>query len=310
MTSQEFESKYKVLKQIAGGAGRSYTAQERPSGRAVLVHVFESLAAGEEVGSLVERLPPRDRARVLETLTVDESLVFVTQVLEGFRSFEGWLGSRAVGATDPLARPAPPAHPPADQGSAGGEFTELFRSPERPSPAQEPGPGKLPPEKTPAGFTDLFSAPPARPPSPPRQPISVPPVRVVDLRLPKPQLAGEDREPAPPPLRPNLGGATQPPATPMAPPAPRALGDQVIAAPDPRPVSPPPRPAWSGPSDFTRQLERGPHLGSDAPPVLVPLEPPDPPAGKKTPIWPLLLATNLISMLVTGLIVYFAFGRD
>jgi hypothetical protein len=211
-----------------------------------------------------------------------------------------------LGATDPLGRPA---HHPVDQVSAGGDFTDLFRPPERPQPAaKEPEPVEMP-EKTPGGFTDLFSAPPVRPPSPSRPPIpSIPPVRVVDLRLPKPQLS-VDREPAPPPLRPNLGGETQSPATPMTPPAPRVPGDQIIAAPDTRPVSPPPRPAWSGPSDFTRQLERGPHLGTDAPPVLLPPEPPDPPEPRKTPLWPLLLATSLISMLVTGLIVYFVFGR-
>jgi hypothetical protein len=305
MTSQEFESNYKVLKQIAGGAGRSYTAQQLPSGRAVLVHVFESAAAGEEAGSLIERLPPRDRAKVLDSLTVDESLVFVTQVLEGFQSFEGWLRGRALGATDPLARPA---HPKA-QGSAGGEFTELFRPPERPQPtANESEPVEIPPEKAPGGFTELFSAPPVRPGAAPRPPVpSAPPVRVVELRLPTPKQA-VDREPAPPPLRPNLAGGTQPSAPPVAPPAPRVPGDQIIAAPDLQPVSPP-SPAWSGPSDFTRQLERGPHLGADVPPVLSPPEPSDQPDARKVSVLPLLLATNVITMLVTGLIVYFAFGR-
>ena len=306
MTSQEFESNYKVLKQIAGGAGRSYTAQQRPSGRAVLVHVFDSAAAGEEAGSLIERLPPRDRVKVLDSLTVDESLVFVTQVLEGFQSFEGWLRGRAVGATAPSARPA---HPP-DEGSAGGEFTELFRPPEQPQPtAKEPESLETPPAKAPGGFTDLFSAPPVRPPAAPHPPIPrAPPVRVVDLRLPAPRQS-VDREPAPPPLRPNLAGGTQPPATPLVPPAPRVPGEQIIAAPESQPVPPPPSPAWSGPSDFTRQLERGPHPETDAPPALPPPEPSDPPGAGKESVLPLLLATNLISMLVTGLIVYFAFGR-
>jgi hypothetical protein len=304
MTSQEFESNYKVLKQIAGGAGRSYTAQQLPSGRAVLVHVFESAAAGEEAGSLIERLPPRDRSKVLDSLTVDESLVFVTQVLEGFQSFEGWLRGRALGATDPLARPA---HPRV-QGSAGGEFTELFRPPERPQPtANESEPVQKPPEKASGGFTELFSAPPARPSAAPRPPIpSAPPVRVVELRLPTPKSV--DREPAPPPLRPNLAGGTEPSALPVPPPAPRVPGEQIIAAADPQPVSPP-SPAWSGPSDFTRQLERGPHLGADVPPVLSPPEPSDQSEARKVSVLPLLLATNLITMLVTGLIVYFAFRR-
>jgi hypothetical protein len=85
-------------------------------------------------------------------------------------------------------------------------------------------------------------------------------------------------------------------------------GDQIIAAPDLQPVSPP-SPAWSGPSDFTRQLERGPHLGTDAPPALPLPDPSDQPDAGKASVLPLLLATNVITMLVTGLIVYFAFGR-
>jgi hypothetical protein len=302
MTSQEFEAKYKVLKQIAGGAGQSFTAQHRSSGRAVLVHVLAA-AAGEEVASLVERLPPRDRAKVLDSLVVDDSPVFVTQVLEGFQTFEGWLRGRAASATGPTAGPAEAPPPP----MGGGGFTELFRPPDRPQPSVAPP--EAPPDEAPSAFTALFraaerAAPSPEPPRPPSP--SVPPLRVVGLRLPKPHQQA-DHEPAPPPLRPNLSGDAPPPATPLAPPQSRAPGQPIIMAPDSHPVSPPPRPAWSGPSDFTRQLERGPQLGSDVPAVLVPPEPPAPPNAPKHSMWLLLLATNLISMLVAGLIVYFVF---
>jgi hypothetical protein len=43
--------------------------------------------------------------------------------------------------------------------------------------------------------------------------------------------------------------------------------------------------------------------------VLSPPEPSDQPDARKVSVLPLLLATNVITMLVTGLIVYFAFGR-
>jgi hypothetical protein len=67
---------------------------------------------------------------------------------------------------------------------------------------------------------------------------------------------------------------------------------------------------WAGPSDFTRQLERGPHLGDDAPPVLEPPAPPDLAPQQRGSMVPLLIATNLISVLLTALIVYFAVCRD
>jgi hypothetical protein len=67
-----------------------------------------------------------------------------------------------------------------------------------------------------------------------------------------------------------------------------------------------PPPIWSGPSEFTRQLERSPAISSVVPAVqAAELEPPP----EKKSYVPLLLALNLIVIIATGLIVYFALRR-
>src|SRR5688572_28027662 len=67
MTSDEFKSRYRLLKQMAVNEGLSYTGEHVPSGRAVLVHMLEEdrLGGAEGLRALLERLAPRDRARVL-----------------------------------------------------------------------------------------------------------------------------------------------------------------------------------------------------------------------------------------------------
>ncbi|MGH7528248.1 MAG: hypothetical protein ACREMX_16265, partial [Gemmatimonadales bacterium] len=140
MTRDEFYSKYRLLKQIEGEAGPSYTAQHRTSGRAVQVHFLARDAVADEaaLGALLERLSPRYRAKVLETMTVDGSLVVVTEFLEGSATFEGWLRSGAA-ATNPMAQSAGPPSPPA----RAGEFTQLFQASEGP-PAPPPASGAPP----------------------------------------------------------------------------------------------------------------------------------------------------------------------
>jgi hypothetical protein len=69
-------------------------------------------------------------------------------------------------------------------------------------------------------------------------------------------------------------------------------------------MAPVPQPIWNGPSEFTRQLERRPGLSSELP-TVVPAPEPERPPEKKSYI-PLLLALNLIVIIATGLILYFA----
>jgi hypothetical protein len=358
MTSEEFDSSYRVLKQIVGGRCRTFTAEQRATGRAVLVHFVDQVASGggAAVHELIEQLAPRDRAKVLETMTVGGSLVFVTEVLEGFETFEGWLRSKNAPRSDPVPpiTPVPPIAPASASPGLHGEFTQLFRQSGEPPPAPRATPpfearGGIAPQPAPeadsvssappsgGGLTDLFRAPPgplAAPPAdpvapsprpdplapPPRhEPVAPPPLRVVGLRFgsapeglplpPKPNFGGAF-EPKPSfggtfEPKPNFGGTSEPP--PPAPVEPRLPQNLFPADAGPPPMPPVPQPIWNGPSEFTRQLERRPDLSAEAPAVVPALEP-DRPPEKKSYV-PLLLALNLIVIVATGLIVYFALKR-
>lgn len=352
MTSEEFDSKYRLLKQIAGGRWRTFTAEQQSSGRAVLAHFVDQVALGGEasLSALIEQLNSRDRSQVLESMAVGGSLVCVTEVLERFESFESWLRSKSASSPEP----APPAPAP----RAGlGEFTQLFRGrPEGLPPSPQPGPTPfqsigsesalapepakpLPPKPAGAGFTDLFRAPPAPLPTPPPAPRPVPPPPGLDSVLPPPRLDSVLPPPrldpssspprqdsvAPPPLRmvglrfgsqpegpprppkPNFGGTFEPAPAAPTPVEPRLPQELFPAHPGPAPLPAAPPPIWSGPSEFTRQLERSPAI-SAAVPAAVPAAEPDLPPEKKSYV-PLLLALNLIVIVATGLIVYFALRR-
>jgi hypothetical protein len=341
MTSEEFDSKYRLLKQIAGGRWRTFTAEQRSSGRAVLAHFVDQVAWGGEASlfPLIEQLNPRDRSKVLETMTVGGSLVCLTDVLDGFESFESWLRSRSAASPEPAPPAAPAPAPPAGL----GEFTQLFRGhseelPPSPPPAPEPAkPRSVEPAS--AGFTDLFRAPPAPLPTPPPAPRPVSPPPGLDSALPPPRLDSVLPPPrldsalppprqdpaAPPPLRvvglrfgsqvegpprppkPNFDGTFEPPPAAPVPVEPRLPNElfPIDQGPAPMPAVPPP--IWSGPSEFTRQMERSPSISAVVP-AAVPASEPEPPPEKKSYV-PLLLALNLIVIVATGLIVYFALRR-
>lgn len=354
MTTDEFNTRYTLLKQIAHGTSRSFTAQERASGRAVLAHFFteDGTPPGSAVAGLVERLAPSDRSKVLEILAVNLSTVVVTQVLEDFRGFERWLQGRS-------GNPSPPDPvPPPQRPSPAGEFTRLFEQPAGPSPAQPvpmpaqhvPMPAQHVPRPAPAAgpqgsFTELFKSPsegrtPPRPGSTP----GAPPVEILSVRLPlgerppprppapEPSWPASFDPPKPAPLQspflqspvlqrpalqspmlqgPILGGPESPPR-PVLPGAPRLPppGEAIVKAP-PREVLPPPSPlpGWGGESDYTRQL-RGISTPADPiPPVTPPVPAPEVPAGQSRSLVPLLLVLNIVVIIATGLIVYFALKR-
>jgi hypothetical protein len=350
MTSDEFNSRYRLLKQMAVKEGESYTAEHVPSGRAVLVHMLKEdrLGGAEGLRALIEHLAPRDRARVLDTFTVDGSLVVVTQFLERFEGLEPWLRARATGET-----PAPsPSDSPRD---AHGEFTRLFRSSEdtsapgidHPSPASDQpvrrasGPG--------SNFTDLFRAP-VPPPEQTAQGPTIPPVRMVGLRLPLPSEPGPPApplrppDPQPPPILPKLtpnfetsaGPGPEvagwpslhpPEPQPGAPPLPKlspnfesssgpppevggwpGADEVVIRAGDPG-RSPTPQPSWGGPSEYTRVFGSVPHASAEPQqPVSAGVAPEEMPDRKRSYL-PLLLVLNLLFILATGLVLYFVLRR-
>jgi hypothetical protein len=330
MTSDEFGSRYKLLKQMVVKEGRSYTAEHLASGRAVLVHIVEESRVGGNSGlqAMLQQLSSRERSRVLDTMTVEGALVVVTQFLHGFEGFESWLRARVE---EPVTPPAP-ASPPTEE--VHGEFTRLFRSAgENPGPSSGPTHGTFgaPPAPPPAGvapsgseFTDLFRAP-GRPASQPPDPAStIPPVRMVGVRLPMPPS-----EPAP---GPRLPPPQLDPAAPVPPPkltpnfdssgtpdSPSALAgwprqdEVVIRAPDPGPAPlPPPSPSWGAPSEYTQLFGSPPApTGELALPtdLAAPPEATEEKPERKRSYIPLFVILNVVFILATGLVVYFALRR-
>ena len=308
MKSEEFGVRYRLLKVLSDGPVRSYTAEQRGSGRVVLVHVVEDALSdlSVELSDLVRRLEPADRAKVLEVVTVGPSVAFVTQVIPGNQGFEEWVRAKAATARPPREMPARPAPPP-------GEFTAMFKSPEA-----EPLPPVVPPPAPPAApdqaparggsFTDLFRAPAAHPtpapeiPPPPPAAAVTPaaPVKVVSLRVtpPPPPVAAQ------PPVKvptPDLGRA----GPPIAATPPVARQGALFTPEQPPPPTRQPE-VWSGPSDYTRQLNSAAEPPPPAPEV--PPEAPVPAEGRRSLV-PLLLGLNLVVIVVTGLVVYFALRR-
>lgn len=322
MTSDEFGSRYKLLKQMAVTDGRSYTAEHLSSGRAVLVHILEESRVGGSGGlqALLQGLNPRDRSRVLDTMTVDGSLVVVTQFLQGFDGFESWLLAR-VGQESPQPPAAAPGQPP----ELHGEFTRLFRS-----GADDPAPPLLQPPGLPAGgpldsvtpgssqFTDLFRTP-AAPSREQPDPATIPPVRMVGVRVP---LASE------PPLRPPPLPRTEAPGPPV-PPKLSPNFDTGVAAATPSdlagwprpdevvirvddPAPPLPSPSWQGASEYTRVFGSPPQPTGElaVPPDLTSSqEPPQEKVERKRSYVPLFVILNVVLILATGLVVYFALRR-
>jgi hypothetical protein len=344
MTRDEFSAKYKLLKQIDGGDGRSYTAEHRPTGRAVMVHFLpgDSTSAAELPG-LIARLGPRDGAKITDTLSVDDSVVVVSEFIETSGSFAQWLRGRAGHPTPPASASSvipSSASPPRE-----GEFTHLFRhSDDEPMPGPGAGtsqPRLESPAPSPGSFTELFqplaeSGMAAAPPPPQAAGPSVP---VRSVRVPTPATPeratvappisgspipaalgpGESRDPPPvpvlrpadvpspaivpgPPLLSSLAGI--PPAGPREPN--RGFVLPTMAAPGP-PAAPAPPPAFrQGPSDYTRILG-GASDFRDAPPVLQAASPPaSSPGPPAKSFWPLWLLLNVVLILATGLVVYFA----
>lgn len=137
MSSDDFSTKYRLLRQIAVGPVRSYTAQERASGRPVLVHFVDDQppSAPGSVLPRLDRLSPQDKPKILDSARVAGATVVITPVLESFSTLEDWLSTRSrsapVGSPPPrdLSTPVNPCAPVPSSVSEPGEFTRLFGQP-------------------------------------------------------------------------------------------------------------------------------------------------------------------------------------
>ncbi len=102
MSSTVFEDRYRLMKCVAVAGGiRTHHAQERATGRIVMVHVQDEVETGaqQHFQSAVERCPPPHNARILETAMLPSGgFAVVTDFLQGFTSFRDWLAFRVPGA--------------------------------------------------------------------------------------------------------------------------------------------------------------------------------------------------------------------
>lgn len=172
MTSTQFASRYRLLKNVATRGARSFLAQQVELGRMVMVHYLDSEKPQERAATLarLQALTPPARGKLLEIADVDGSPVAVTLFLSSFVDFATWLDSVSPGLPAP-----PPLPPPAIAGPAeaarGGDFTQAFQKLdlpraniiEAPTPNEERRPALSP---RPGGdFTSVFGkideAPPA-----------------------------------------------------------------------------------------------------------------------------------------------------
>ncbi len=195
MTSTDFASKYRLLKNVATRGARSFLAQQVALGRMVMVHYLDSETPEQRSATLarLEALKPPAREKLLEIVDVDGSPVAVPLFISSFVDFTTWLDHVSV----PVAAPQTP--PPVKMAPhAPGEFTRAFskmetpaappvmasrveeHTPQRQAPAAPPPP---PPEAAkPAGdFTRIFgkvdSGEPRRAPASRAEPTPIAPKR-------------------------------------------------------------------------------------------------------------------------------------
>lgn len=136
----DFSARYRLLKCVLVDDGiRTHNAQERASGRVVMVHISDA-AGPEEVESLraqLAALPLTDRNRVLEAVTLPYGFAIVTEFLPAPLTFRGFLAAApaVVASAPPEATTPRAAHTVVDATSAisAESFTGVFGTPEAPA---------------------------------------------------------------------------------------------------------------------------------------------------------------------------------
>lgn len=142
MTS--FDDRYRLLKCVAlGGGMRTHNAQEKSTGRPVMVHILDEPEPDlvERLRAHVNALASADRSRIVEMVPTPNGFAVVSEFLAGLTTFPDWLSARApmpaAAAPMPAAAPTPPAPEPAEA------LTQLIPAPvEPPPPAADPAPAR------------------------------------------------------------------------------------------------------------------------------------------------------------------------
>jgi hypothetical protein len=83
MTSIDFASRYRLLKNVATRGARSFLAQQVSLGRMVMVHYLDSETPEQRTATLarLDALKPPAREKLVEIADVDGSPVAVTQFI-------------------------------------------------------------------------------------------------------------------------------------------------------------------------------------------------------------------------------------
>jgi hypothetical protein len=298
--SVSFDQRFELGELARFDGIRTFSARDRASGQVLLAHFLENASEAAEILASVNRLPERERQRIVDRGERDGVPFIVTGSLSGYPGFREWLAANAreprpldsAGAWKVVlpesnvdeqflslfptgeraqAKPEPSefAEPAAGQ-QQPGEFTRLFQAPSQPAPAGEAG------SSAPGEFTRMFQAPAQQPSAPPESK--------------KPEGPGEftrffEAQGYGPNPNPFAAGAPPAPATPPAPkqgeftkvfgagemrhfsstPAPPSAAPP--SPPEPVPLSsvfPPAKPpspqVVQGPGEYTRLFSAGPSL--------------------------------------------------
>lgn len=224
MTSTDFASRYRLLKNVATRGARSFLAQQVALGRMVMVHYLDSETPEQRSEALarLEALKPPTREKLLEIVDVDGSPVAVTLFISSFADFTTWLDHVSA----PVAAPQAPPVKVAPQ--EAGDFTRAFSKVETPAapPVMAPKIERTPQRQAPN-------------PPPPSQPAARPAGEFT--RIFGKVDAGE-ATPAP-------AARAQPKPSAKTPDdvdSPTLIMESPKAAPRPAPAAPPPAPAEGG----------------------------------------------------------------
>ena len=93
-----FDDRYRLLKCVAlGGGMRTHNAQEKTTGRPVMVHIVDAPDPDivERLREQVHALPPPERSRIVEMAETPNGFAIVSEFLPGLTTFPEWLAARA-----------------------------------------------------------------------------------------------------------------------------------------------------------------------------------------------------------------------
>src|SRR4051812_45054598 len=93
-----FDDRYRLLKCVAlGGGMRTHNAQEKTTGRPVMVHIVDAPDPDvvERLREQVHALPPAERSRIVEMAETPNGFAVVSEFLPGLTTFPEWLAARA-----------------------------------------------------------------------------------------------------------------------------------------------------------------------------------------------------------------------